>query len=228
MTPAGARVFWRALIQNASALIADAHLLLSAGSNRRARSLAVLSQEELGKALWLYDTFSRAWSDGDETPLVAERLREFGRDHVEKYCEALVSSEGLEEFWGGAPSRVFQSLDEDAWQREFERQSEQAKIAAHEANRSKQRGFYVDRNRNGSLSLPTDRDDVDTTADDLRVAAQVIEMLLIRDHSRMKFDAVTEYDSTHAEQFRLLPVAHPEDWAAYEARAADNGSANSV
>jgi hypothetical protein len=49
---------------------------------------------------------------------------------------------------------------------------------------------------------------------DLQVAAQVIEMLLIRDHSRMKMDAVTEYDSTHAQQFRFLPTSHPADWAA--------------
>ncbi|MFF3864089.1 hypothetical protein [Streptomyces sp. NPDC002209] len=52
------------------------------------------------------------------------------------------------------------------------------------------------------------------TADDLQTAVQMIEMLLIQDHSRMKFDAVTPYDSTHRQQFRLLPVSHPEDWAA--------------
>jgi hypothetical protein len=39
-------------------------------------------------------------------------------------------------------------------------------------------------------------------------------MLLIRDHSRMKLHAVTPYDSTHKQQFRLLPIAHPDDWAA--------------
>ncbi|MFE9374814.1 hypothetical protein ACFYM2_34285 [Streptomyces sp. NPDC006711] len=41
----------------------------------------------------------------------------------------------------------------------------------------------------------------------------MIEMLLINDHTRMKA-AATPYDSTHAQQFRLLPVSHPEDWAA--------------
>ena len=39
-------------------------------------------------------------------------------------------------------------------------------------------------------------------------------MLLIRDHSRMKMEAVTPYDSTHDQQFRLLPISHPEDWTA--------------
>lgn len=50
--------------------------------------------------------------------------------------------------------------------------------------------------------------------DDLQTAARVIEMLLVRDHSRMKFDAVTPYHSTHKQQFRLLPVSHPESWVA--------------
>lgn len=39
-------------------------------------------------------------------------------------------------------------------------------------------------------------------------------MLLIKDHSRMKLEADTPYDSTHAQQHRLLPISHPEDWAA--------------
>jgi hypothetical protein len=52
-----------------------------------------------------------------------------------------------------------------------------------------------------------------TIAEDLQTAAQVIEMLLIKYHSRMKFDAATPYDSTHEQQHRLLPISHPEDWA---------------
>lgn len=39
-------------------------------------------------------------------------------------------------------------------------------------------------------------------------------MLLIKDHSRMKLEADTPYDSTHAQQHRLLPISHLEDWAA--------------
>ncbi|HZM75771.1 MAG TPA: hypothetical protein VFC19_08600 [Candidatus Limnocylindrales bacterium] len=42
----------------------------------------------------------------------------------------------------------------------------------------------------------------------------MIEMLLITDHSRMKFDAITAYDSTHQQQRRLLPISHPEDFQA--------------
>ena len=45
--------------------------------------------------------------------------------------------------------------------------------------------------------------------DELRVAAQVIEMLLISDYSRME-DADTRYDSTHAQQGRFLLISHHE------------------
>lgn len=44
MTPADARVFWKALMDNASALVVDADVLLNAGSVGRARSLTVLAR----------------------------------------------------------------------------------------------------------------------------------------------------------------------------------------
>ena len=56
--PEKARAFWKALMDNATSLITDARLLLEHGSFGRARSLTVLAQEELGKALWLYEVFS--------------------------------------------------------------------------------------------------------------------------------------------------------------------------
>lgn len=64
LSPQHARVFWKALMDNASSLITDARVLLTAGSYGRARSLTVLAQEELGKALWIYDTFETSWSRG--------------------------------------------------------------------------------------------------------------------------------------------------------------------
>jgi hypothetical protein len=49
-------------------------------------------------------------------------------------------------------------------------------------------------------------------------------MLLIKDHSCMKLDATTPYDSTHKQQHRLLPISHPEEWnaASEEFRTNDN------
>jgi hypothetical protein len=82
MTPTQARQFWKALMDNASALITDANLLLAAGSFGRARSLSVLAQEELGKALWIYDEFHTAWSTGDEKSRGERRLANHGRNQV--------------------------------------------------------------------------------------------------------------------------------------------------
>ena len=211
MTPQDARTFWKALMDNASALIADADVLLNAGSFGRARALTVLAQEELGKALWVYDTFSSAWSTGDGEPRKVDRLAKHGRDHVQKFLEAFVYGDELPAFWGD-----FEAMDKrrqgEPWEDAWQRRQREAEAAAKEANAAKQRGFYVDRDKAGIISSPTSLG-AGTVADDLKVAGQVVEMLLIRDHSRMKIDAVTEYDSTHDQQFRLLPISHPEDWA---------------
>jgi AbiV family abortive infection protein len=51
MTPQDARSFWKTLMDKASAHVADAHMLLDAGSFGSARALTVLAQEELGKAM---------------------------------------------------------------------------------------------------------------------------------------------------------------------------------
>ncbi|MER7335985.1 MULTISPECIES: AbiV family abortive infection protein [unclassified Micromonospora] len=210
-TSQDARTFWKALMDNASSLIADADLLLSAGSFGRARALTVLAQEELGKAVWVYDTFSSAWSTGDSEPRKVDRLARHGRDHVQKFLEAFVYGDELPAFWGD-----YEAMDTrrqgESWEDAWQRRQREAEAAAKEANTAKQRGFYVDRDKVGTISSPTCFG-AGTVADDLAVAAQVVEMLLIRDHSRMKMEAVTEYDSTHDQQFRLLPISHPEDWS---------------
>ena len=88
MTGPKAREFWKALMDNASCLVADARLLLEADSFGRARSLTILAQEELGKALWIYDEFEAVWSCGHQDARTVERLREHGRHHIQKYLEA--------------------------------------------------------------------------------------------------------------------------------------------
>lgn len=213
MAPAEARVFWKALMDNASSLIADAHVLLAAESYGRARSLTVLAQEELGKALWVYETFEQAWSQGDETPRVVEALAQHGRSHTRKYLEAFVFGNELAGFWGDYGSLPGYQAEDGSWEDADQRCQERAEAAAAEANLAKQRGFYVDRASAGVVSSPTEIE-AGTTAADLQTAAQVVEMLLIQDHSRMKHEAVIPYDSTHEQQFRLLPISHPDDWAA--------------
>jgi AbiV family abortive infection protein len=213
ISPSAAREFWKALMDNASSLIADAHLLLDAKSYGRTWSLTVLAQEELGKALWLYDEFQAAWSAGDDTPQVVKRLEQHGRRHTVKYLEAVVYGHELASFWGDYESILELKREGESWEEARERRYDEAEVAAREANVSKQRGFYVDRNDAGVVLAPS-QIEAGAIAEQLQTAAQVVEMLLIRDHSRMKMEAVTPYDSTHEQQFRLLPVAHPVDWAA--------------
>lgn len=208
MVPSEARAFWKALMDNASALIADAHLLLSAGSYGRGKALTVLAQEELGKALWVYDKFETAWNAGDEQPRAVSRLAKHGTNHVVKYQEAIVFGHELAAFWGD-----WDAVEVDWSGDAVSRRREQAEAAARAANKQKQRGFYVDRGKDGAVSSPT-QVEAATIVEDLQTAAQVVEMLLIRDHSRMKLEAESAYDSTGAQQFRLLPISHPEDWDA--------------
>jgi AbiV family abortive infection protein len=212
MTPAAAREFWKALMDNASSLIADARLLLTVESYGRARSLTVLAQEELGKALWVYQTFQQAWSVGDDQPRKANALGQHGRNHTRKYLEAIVFGNELASFWGHDSDLALPNEGE-SWEDFWARRNREAGEAATEANLAKQRGFYVDRDDEGHVFSPTGIPS-GTIAEDLAEAAQVVEMLLIQDHSRMKFEASTPYDSTHEQQFRLLPISHPDDWAA--------------
>ncbi|GAA4522556.1 hypothetical protein GCM10023191_101960 [Actinoallomurus oryzae] len=213
MRPDEAREFWKALMDNASSLVSDARCLLSAGSYGRARSLTVLAQEELGKALWIYDVFQNAWSQGDQTPRTVNALAQYGMSHTRKYLQAVLFGEDLAEFWGDYSAMRDLGTDQEAWDQAARQQQQEAAAAADQANRAKQRGFYVDRADDGTVLSPT-AIPAGTIAEDLQTAARVIEMLLINDHTRMKLQAVTPYDSTHPQQFRLLPISHPEEWAA--------------
>jgi len=218
MTGPEAREFWKALMDNASCLVADARLLLEAGSFGRARSLTILAQEELGKALWIHDEFEAAWSCGLQDARTVERLREHGRRHIQKYLDAATSGRELAAFWGDFSNFEPPSGEtpmEAATRLRAEDESRQAKAekSAREANIDKQNGFYVDRDEQGHVLSPSEIGAGAVEAE-MQRAAQVIEMLLIKDHTRMKDEALTAYDSTHAQQFRLLPISHPEDWAA--------------
>lgn len=224
MHPSTARTFWKSLMDNASGLIADAHALFERGSFGRARSLTVLAQEELGKALWIYEVFEQSWSTGADEAREVSRLTSDGRRHAAKYMEAVVFGQELASFWGdyGAVD-LPEDESEEGWDAFFAKQHSDAELAGAQANKDKMAGFYVDMDSSGdSVCSPTDVSP-GTIADDLQTAAQVVEMLLIKDHSRMKLEATTPYDSTHEQQHRLLPISHPEDWAAASPEISDGG-----
>jgi AbiV family abortive infection protein len=212
MTPDLAREFWKALMDNAASLISDAEVLLQFESWARARSLTVLAQEELGKAIWVYEVFQVAWNIGETSPRNVTELTQHSRAHTRKYLEAFVFGDELASFWGDYDTALGRRRDGESWREAAVSRAKEASAAATAANRDKQSGFYVDLTADGIVSPA--QVDQGSIAQDLQTAAQVVEMLLIKDHSRMKFDATTPYDSTHAQQSRLLPIAHPEDWAA--------------
>ncbi|MBP3977857.1 AbiV family abortive infection protein [Microbacterium sp. BLY] len=214
LTPATARAYWRALLDNATRLIADANLLLAAASIGRARALTVLAEEELGKATTVYDTFSRAWSKRSLEGV--ELAQGSARDHLAKYAAAYEFGRDLDTFWG---DDYPEGPEDDDWARWHAERQAEARAAAKVANQEKQRGFYVDLGA-GEISTPAqfDRDRVE---EHLVTAAQVIEMMLIRDHSRMKFESPDHYDSTHDMQWRVMPVSHGLDYAAFVESAAE-------
>lgn len=198
MTGSQARAFWKALMDNAAGLVVDARLLFDAGSLGRARSLMVLAQEELGKAIWVYRQFEKAWNVGDDSERTVERLKASGTSHLEKYQATVHLASDLRWFWGDYGDYA-EISDQDVVR------------LAREANKAKQRGFYVD--LDGSGDVEEVNEDADSIREDLQVASLVVEMLLIGDHTRMKHSSQMPYDSTHAQQMLLLPLAHPEEWA---------------
>ena len=215
MHPKTARRFWKALMVNASGLIADAHALLERGSYGRARSLTVLAQEELGKALWIYETFEQDWSTGASEAQAVARLTGDGRRHAVKYMEAFVFGQELAAFWGDYEAyELPEDQSQEGWTAHLAKKKSEAEAAGKKANSEKMTGFYVDLEGEGGAVLSPADVSAGTIDADLQTAAQVVEMLLIKDHSRMKHEATTPYDSAHEQQHRLLPISHPEDWAA--------------
>ena len=212
LAPDAARIYWRTLLDNATKLIADAHLLHSVDSFGRARALTVLAEEELGKATVVYERFSHSWSERSSEPV--ELPLGSARDHLEKYRAAYEFGKELEIFWGGGYEGHFPIDDE--WDRWFAERKAEANAAARAANLEKQRGFYVDLIE-GKVLSPADFTS-EGVADPLVRAAQVIEMMLITDHTRMQAGDPAHFDDTHEMQWRVMPTAHGEDFSEFMAQ----------
>ena len=201
------RQWWRALMENVVALLEDAHLLLVSGSSARGRSLGILAQEELGKALWLYDAAHPVWTAGHGSITLPDKFEAMARKHPPKLIEALSFGQQLAGFWGDYSHE--ESRPPELWLERFEREAAEKETAADRMNQDKQSGFYVDR-KQGTLHTPADVGP-QGIEEALKRSTQVAEMLLITDHSRMKHHGVA-YDSTHDLQMRLLPFSHAEEY----------------
>ena len=76
----------------------------------------------------------------------------------------------------------------------------------------KQAGCYVDR-VGQTITTPADAEVGDMRAALIR-AAQVAEMLLIADHTRMQHLPAGPQDSTMDLQMRVMPYSHPDEFLA--------------
>lgn len=205
-----AREWWKALMGNAVSLLEDAAVLLESGSVARARSLAILSLEELAKARWLYEQAEFVWSAGvgvvgyerwaDRQVSIPGQLQARRRSHDEKLRSAEQFASGLDGFWGYDDRATYYPADLDTFE-----------VPARRLNEEKQAGFYVDR-VDGQLTSPQELADEGVVDFVVRVA-QTVEMHLIEDHTRQQ-DAPepSRIDSSQDLHWRVMPLAHASEF----------------
>ncbi|MFI6225290.1 AbiV family abortive infection protein [Nocardia salmonicida] len=192
------RLYWRTLMANVTGLITDAHLLLRCGSAGRARALTILAQEELARANAVYELAHATWTAGQGVITLPSKHLSSSVIHADKITATDAYGRGLEPFWGEYEDILpLKSVEE-----------------IKKTNNDKKNGFYVDSklSQQGTFDSPLDADP-DVAASGLRRAAKVAEMALIRDNTRMQ-DSTQPHDSTSPLQTALLPISHPELFAA--------------
>ena len=151
MKPTVARAFWFALLENAALTIVDADALYP---SPRAQSLVVIAQEEVGKAVWVQNTFRQAWNDEDETPREVPELVMMGLHHLAKLTEAFdFSTISVQDpiSGGHVDIETVRELDSDFLATYFE-------CLASEDNEAKKRGFHIDDLPGGLFVVPHELD----------------------------------------------------------------------
>ena len=215
LTEQNSRAYWRALMANVVALIGDAHVLLNNDSPGRARSLLILAQEELARATVLYDTAVHAWEGEAETVELPPQLDPdrpgktkphltVSKNHHDKVTQAETYGHDLKPFWG----------DYSDW---AESASGPMSRDPAEVDREKQAGFYVAAapSAGGRFESPLDVEP-EPVAAELERVAQVAEMALISDHTRMQaLGTAGSDDSVQDLHWIVLPYAHPDEWATF-------------
>lgn len=216
LTAANARGYWRALMANAVALVEDTHLLLANGSAGRARSLLILAQEELARATALYATSVRAWEGNAASVALPPQLDPadangtrtkphltVSKNHQDKIAHTDQYGQYLGPFWGD-----YSALPDAIPGRD-----------PRDVDRDKQAGFYVAAAPGPGGVFPSPLDiDAEPLVAELERVAGVIEMALIRDHTRkQRLGTAADTDSVQDLHAQVLPYAHPELWAAFMA-----------
>lgn len=176
LEPSKAREFWFALVENAARLVLDADTLGAASP--RAQSLVVLAFEEIGKAQWV----ARAsWPSDVEAPIDVPYLEEFGTRHRQKLMQSTHYIDGAAEFV--SELRLFQDhaevvLRPGSGATDSGQYIEYLENLADADNKAKQRGFYVDIGKDGSLLAPHEIDRP-RLADEISCAADAVKSMLL-------------------------------------------------
>ncbi len=180
LTPSEARTLWLALADNAARLVIEAHTLFP---SPRSQSLIVLAKEEVGKALWVEKVFRNVWSSRDETPRDLSDLAKHGSEHWKKLMQAANYAEDTEGYV--ANLRFFRKHAEvelipSAPDVDPQQYVEYLRAIARDADKDKQRGFYVDLGPDGSLSVPHEIERPDLE-EHIAATGLMVDMLLFDD-----------------------------------------------
>lgn len=202
------RDWWLGLLGNVAGLLSDAHTLLGVGSTGRARSLGILAMEELGKAHRLYAIAAASWSTGAvEVELPAE-FRDFERLHPPKLVQSMELADEAVGFWGLATASLswldeFIGLTDDEVDQHRYALREGREAAAASLNVAKQAGLYVDAPWKPHDAAP----DGAIVREELESTAEAALVLLVQDHSRMKFERSPGVDYRSTNDLQLLFIA---------------------
>jgi len=184
LTPHVAREYWWALLDNATSLIEDS-VRLSDPSPARAQALLVLAYEELGKAVWVHDTFQESWSAASLEPLVVAELGAAARHHLAKFLSAhdfagVLPRPPIWVAWEELPLAPRNERFDAGTDVRLETQAI-LDLTAQRANDAKQRGFYVDLLRDGAIRSPRDLEVFDLEVHRGHVAAAIVTLLVVEE-----------------------------------------------
>lgn len=161
-----------ALLANADALLTSSLAVLDLGHVALARSLAILGLEESGKAIALHERRMEMTSAPEGEPFRCAWLDELWASHQKK-LEMVHGFLVLERYWFGTepadPSENAAALGTiKAWSRRHDR--------------SKQRGFYVDLGRTGTILAPPGVANEDALRDVIAHVHQIGWQLRLGEH----------------------------------------------
>jgi AbiV family abortive infection protein len=197
LTPAAARVFWIAVLENAARLIVDADALFL---SPRAQALVVLAQEEVGKAAWVYKVFRDAWNASEETQHEVPKLRNLGANHLAKHIQANDFSTAIVDVPGFSDPVDIEVAREHA----PEELGIYLASLAQEDNDAKKKAFYVDMEPDGSFTIPREIDRPFLRFDIFRVA-DMIRWFCAEDHLRASISSTPRSPTRHIKAM-LEPV----------------------